>query len=92
MCGPLGSLCMLFNHFITHDYPTVLNHMLLMPLHKDDPVDCSNYQGISLMHPWGCLFSKVIIRCLEADPAVVRTKVQAGFRKHHRVEDNCLIL
>ena len=84
---------MLFNHFITHDYPTVLNHMFLMQLHKkDNPADCSNYRGISLMHPWGCLFSKVIIRRLEADPAAISTKVQAGLCKHHRVEDNCLIL
>ena len=86
-------LAEMFDCFVTDGYPSILNQMLMMPLHKkDDPSDCGNYRGISLMHPWGRLFSKLVVRRLERDPAATRAKAQAGFRKHHRVEDNCLIL
>ena len=93
-CGALWEiLSELFNAFVERGYPSVLNHMLLMPLlRKHDPLDCSNYRGISLMHPWGRLFSKVVVGRLEADPAATRARAQAGFQKHHRVEDNCVIL
>ena len=93
-CGAIWQvLAELFNTFIARGYPPVLNQMLLMPLHKrGDPADCSNYRGISLMHPWGRLFSKVVVCRLEVDPAATRARAQAGFRKFHRVEDNCVIL
>ena len=65
----------LFNCFVARGYPAVLNHMLMMPLHKkDDPADCGNYRGISLMHPWGRLFSKLVVHRLERDPAAVRAQ------------------
>ena len=93
-CGVIwGVFAELFNTFIARGYPAVLNRMLLMPLHKrDDPADCSNYRGISLMHPCGRLFSKVVVRRLEADPAATRARALAGFHKFHRMEDNCVIL
>lgn len=65
----------LFNRFIESGYPAVLNHMLMLPLHKkDDPSDCGNYRGISLMHPWGRLFSKLVVHRLERDPSAVRAR------------------
>ena len=65
----------LFNSFITGGYPGVLNHMLMLPLHKkDDPSNCGNYRGISLMHPWVRLFSKLVVHQLESDPAAARAK------------------
>ena len=56
-CGALWELfAKLFNSFIAGGYPGVLNHMLMLPLHKkDDPGDGGNYRGISLMHSWGRL-------------------------------------
>ena len=65
----------LFNAFVERGYPRALNHVLLMLLFKkDNPTDCSNYRGISLMHPWGRLFSKVVVGRLEADLAATRAK------------------
>ena len=65
----------MFNAFVERGYPSVLNHMLLMPLFKKDhPTECSNYRSISLMHPWGRLFSKVVVGHLKADPAATRAK------------------
>ena len=86
-------LACLFNHFVTSSYPLRLNSMLLMPLHKKGDVRaCDNYRGISLMHPLGRLFSKVVVARLERSPAATRAECQAGFRSRYRLEDNCLIL
>ena len=67
---------------------------MIMPLWKckgsrDDP---SMYRGISLMHPIGRLFAKCVESRLESDPNSRYAAAQGGFRKHHRCEDQCLIL
>ena len=75
-CDPLWEVfAKLFNGFITGGHPGVLNHMLMLPLHKkDDPSDCGNYHGISLMHPWVRLFSKLVVHQLESDPVAAHEK------------------
>ena len=63
----------LFNAFVDTGYPTALNNMLFMPLHKKgDETQCDNYRGIALMHPLGRLFSKVVTARLVADPHATR--------------------
>ena len=67
------TVAVLFNAFINNGYPVKLNDMLMMPLHKKGALeDCDNYRGISLMHPLGRLFSKVVTTRLLHDPAAVR--------------------
>ena len=42
--------------------------MLFLPLHKKGPKDNpDNYRGISLIHPLGRLFSKIVTARLESD-------------------------
>ena len=66
-------MALLFNAFVDNGYPVGLNDMLLLPLHKKgDMESCDNYRGISLMHPLGRLFSKVVTARLLRDPASVR--------------------
>jgi len=87
------SVAVAFNYFVECGYPAELNHMLMMPLFKKgDVAKCGNYRGISLMHPLGRLFSKVVVARLEGDGRAVRARGQAGFRAGHRVEDNSVIL
>ena len=67
--------------------------MLFLPLHKKGPKDNpDNYRGISLIHPLGRLFSKIVTARLESDERTARAACQSGFRTFYRVEDNCLIL
>ena len=67
--------------------------MLMLPLHKKgDMAACDNYRGISLMHPLGRLFSKIITARLLRDPAARRAEGQAGFKARYRIEDHCLVL
>ena len=41
----------LFNCYVEQGYLAVLNYMLMIPLHnKDNPADCGNYPGISLIY------------------------------------------
>ena len=86
-------LAVLFNAFVENGYPVELNRMLFLPLHKKgDEEACDNYRGISLMHPVGRLFSKVVTQRLLRDEAAVRADSQAGFRARYRIEDHCLTL
>lgn len=83
----------LFNAFVDNGYPSALNNMLFMPLHKKgDETQCDNYRGIALMHPLGRLFSKVVTARLGADPHATRAASQAGFRSRYRVDDHCLVV
>ena len=69
--------------------------MLYMPLFKKgDRSDPDCYRGISLIHPLGKLLSMVVLNSLETEERTLnlRAKCQAGFRRHHRTEDNALIL
>ena len=67
--------------------------MLFLPLHKKGPKDNpDNYCGISLIHPLGRLFSKIVTARLESDERAARAACQSGFHTFYRVEDNCLIL
>lgn len=71
--GPWDVVALLFNAFVDQGYPADLNRMLLLPLHKKgDEAACDNYRGISLMHPLGRLFSKVVTARLLRDPGAVR--------------------
>ena len=86
-------LAFLFDKFVETAYPSELNHMLFLPLHKKGPKDNpDNYHGISLIHPLGHLFSKIVTACLESDECAARAACQSGFHTFYRVEDNCLIL
>ena len=68
-------LAVLFNGFVVGDFPSSLNHMLLMPLYKkDDVVQPANYRPIALITPLSRLFSKVVTNRLLADPAAVRAE------------------
>ena len=51
-----------------------------------------NYQGISLIHPLGRLFSKVVTNWPEADNHTMRAACQSGFHYSYRVKNNHLIL
>lgn len=68
-------MALLFNTFVDNGYPMELNRMLMLPLHKKgDMAACDNYRGISLMHPLGRLFSKVVTARLLRDPAARRAE------------------
>ena len=90
----LALVARVFTFFARAGYPRRLNTLLLMLLYKakGDRACCDNYRGISLIHPLGRWFSKVVVSRLEADPGAVRARGQAGFRRAYRVEDNCLVL
>ena len=61
-------LAFLFDKFVETAYPSELNHMLFLPLHKKGVKDSpDNYRGISLIHPLGRLFSKIVTACLESN-------------------------
>ena len=87
-------LAAMFTCFARSGYPRVLNTLLLMPLFKSRGARdlCTNYRGISLIHPIGRLFSKCFEARLLADPGSTRARGQAGFRQGYRTEDNLSIL
>ena len=73
-------LALLFNHCVANSYPQRLNQMLLLPLHKKGAKNNpDNYLGISLIHPIGRLFSKVVTNRLESDNHATRAACQLGF-------------
>ena len=84
----------MFTRFARSGYPRVLSTLLLLPLYKQrgDRALCTNYRGISLIHPLGRLFSKCFEARLVADPGSTRARGQAGFRRGYRTEDNLTIL
>jgi hypothetical protein len=61
---------------------------------KGDPLDPSNYRGISLMGILPKLLAAVILARLEVvvEARQLRASTQAGFRKGARLEDNILLL
>ena len=84
----------LFNVFAKHGYPTQLNTLLLLPLwkHKGSKGDPGMYRGISLIHPLGRWFAKCVELRFDADSNARFATAQGGFRKHHRCEDQCMLL
>ena len=86
-------LAFLFDKFVETAYPSELNHMLFLPLHKKGPKENpDNYHRILLIHPLGHLFSKIVTAHLEIDECAAQAVCQSGFHTFYRVEDNCLIL
>ena len=84
----------LFTTFAQHGYPGKLNTLLMLPLwkHKGSHADPATYRGISLIHPLGRWFAKCVEQRLDRDPRAHSAAAQGGFRKHHRCEDQALIL
>ena len=84
----------MFTLFSRTGYPCVLTTLLLMPLFKQrgERDLCTNYRGISLLHPLGRLFSKCVEARLLADQGCIRARGQAGFRRGYRTEDNLMVL
>ena len=84
----------LFSTFARYGYPQRLNTLLMMPLwkHKGSKSDTETYRGISLIHPLGRWFAKCVEQRLDSDSNARHATAQGGFRKHHRCEDQCMIL
>ena len=84
----------MFPHFSCTGYPRVLTTLLLMPLFKQcgERDLCTNYRGISLLHPLGRLFSKCFEARLLAEYGYIRARGQSGFRRSYRTEDNLTVL
>ena len=92
--GLYTNIAKLFTILAQHSYPKTFNTLIIMPLwkHKGSKDDPKTYRGISLIHPLGRLFAKCVEARLESDPRAAYADAQGGFRKHHRCEDQCLIL
>lgn len=88
-------LTRMFNIFRYVGLPQSWNDMLLVPIHKKgDRKVAGNYRGIALMPMLAKIFSQCVLKRLEAEAQTkgLRADAQAGFRSHHRVEDNAVIL
>ena len=83
-----------FDVFAANGYPRTLHTLMIMPLWKakGSKSDPTTYRSISLIHLLGCWFAKCVESRLHSDPNAEFATAQGGFRKHHRCEDQCLIL
>lgn len=75
--------------------PDEWNLLNIVSLHKKGSVqDPNNFRGLSIMSVFPKLYSTIINSKLVsvANQQQLRAETQAGFRKYHRVDDNCLIL
>ena len=86
----------LFNHILSSgQYPKEWKKSYIKPLYKgDDPLDPSNYRGISIMSCMSKLFSSVLNNRLQTffDKNKIINETQIGFQPKARTSDHMFVL
>ena len=85
----------IFNHFASTNLPDAwLMSAVTAVFKKGDPNNAKNYRCIAVMGPFPKLYTSCLNRQLTAwaDAKGWRAPTQAGFRKHHRLEDMVLAI
>ena len=88
-------LSSIFNHFAATQLPDAwLTSAITAVFKKGDPNEAKNYRCIAVMGPFPKLYTSCLNRHLTAlaDANDWRAPTQAGFRKHHRLEDMVLAI
>ena len=75
------------------ELPSQWKQSVIVPLHKKkDKLDCSNYQGISLLCQSSKIFSSIILQRIKLKTEELLSEAQAGFRRDRSTIDQIFTL